>query len=177
MLRLLRGHWAGFGRANSGIASVEFVIILPLMAIMLFGTIEIGRLLFDYHAASKSVRDATRYLTRQDATAMGMTCAGVNNAAAPVMEAKNLALRGSIDAAMPYLLTYWTNPTTIAVSAGCVANSADPKPYQGFYGNVDQIPSITVTANITFPLMNGWVIGQGANLTFTIRHEEAHFGQ
>ena len=55
-------HPARLWRARGGIAAVEFAIILPLLVLLLFGTIEIGRILFDYQAASKSVRDATRYL-------------------------------------------------------------------------------------------------------------------
>ncbi len=76
---------------------MAFVLILPLLVLMLFGTIEVGRLLFDFHAVSKSVRDATRYLTRIDAAALGLACPAttVNNAAAEVINAKNLALRGS----------------------------------------------------------------------------------
>ncbi len=76
---------------------MELVSILPLLVLMLFGTVEIGRMLFDFHAASKSVRDATRYLTRIDAAALGLACpaATENNAAAEVINAKNLALRGS----------------------------------------------------------------------------------
>ena len=60
-------------------------MILPLIALMLFGTVEIGRL------------DATRYLTRIEAAALGLACPAVtvNNAAAEVINAKNLALRGS----------------------------------------------------------------------------------
>ncbi len=54
---------------SRGIAAVEFAIVLPFLMLMLFGMIEIGRALFHYHAVTKSVRDATRYLTR-----VGMTC-------------------------------------------------------------------------------------------------------
>ncbi len=89
----LRRLW----RARGGIASVELALILPLLVLMLFGTIEVGRLLFDFHAASKTVRDATRYLTRIDAAALGLACPAVtvNSAAGEVINAKNLALRGS----------------------------------------------------------------------------------
>ena len=60
-------HLARLWRARGGIAAVEFVLILPLLVLLMFGTIEIGRILFDYQAVSKSVRGATRYLTRIDA--------------------------------------------------------------------------------------------------------------
>ncbi len=172
-------HMERLWKARGGIASVEFVLILPVLALMLFGTVEVGRLLFDFHAASKTVRDATRYLTRIDAVALGLACpAGtVNNAAAEVTNAKNLALRGTIDTSKPYLLSYWTDANPISVTVSCEDNSADPKPYQGFYAVADWIPSITVSATVPIPLMNGWLLGLGNTLTFTVSHEEVHFGQ
>lgn len=51
-------------------AAAEFVPILPVVAILLFGIIEIGRLLHDFHVVAKGVRNATRYLSR-----LPMTCA------------------------------------------------------------------------------------------------------
>ena len=163
-------------RARGGIAAVELALILPLFPLMLFGTVEIGRMLFDYQAASKSVRDATRYLTRIDATALGLACPNtINNAAAEVINAKNLALTGSIDAGPPYLLAYWTDPNSVSVTVSCVDNTAAT--FQGFYAGVQQIPNITVTATVAMPLMNGWLVGQGDTFTFTISHKEVHFGQ
>ena len=176
MMNRLHRYWVRFRRARQGIASVEFVLILPLIALMLFGTIDIGRLLFDYQAVSKSVRDATRYLTRIPAATLGLTCAGVTGAG-PIAEARNLALRGTIDTTDPYLLAFWTDPLTVKVSSSCVANTADPKTYQGFFALKDQIPSITVSATVSFPFMNGWLLGRNNILTFTIRHEEVHYGQ
>jgi Flp pilus assembly protein TadG len=175
-------HWNRLWRARGGIASVELALILPLLVLMLFGTIEVGRLLFDFHAASKTVRDATRYLTRIDAAALGLACPGVtvNNAAAEVTNAKNIALTGSIidpglPGSKPYLLGYWTDAKSISVTVSCEDNSADT--YQGFYAGAAWIPSITVSATVPIPLMNGWLLGLGDTLTFTVSHKEAHFGQ
>ncbi len=176
MMSRLHTYWVRFRRARQGVAAVEFVLCLPLIALMLFGTIDIGRLLFDYQAVSKSVRDATRYLTRIPAGTLGLTCGGVTGAA-PIAEARNLALRGTIDTTDPYLLGFWTDPTTVTVSSSCVANGATPKIYQGFFSVKDQIPSITVSATVSYPFLSGWVPGMGSTLTFTISHEEVHYGQ
>ncbi len=175
MNRIMK-HLARLWRARGGIAAVEFAIILPLLVLLLFGTIEIGRILFDYQAASKSVRDATRYLTRIDAGLLGLACPGtINGAAAAVIEAKNLAMRGTVDTSKPFLLSYWTDPNTVSVSVSCIDNSGAI--YQGFYADVAEIPNITVTATVSLPLMNGWLLGLADTLSFTISHKEAHFGQ
>ncbi len=57
-------------RRRDGIASVEFAIVLPILVLMLFGTIEFGRLLVDYQLVNKSARDAIRYLSRVRDTAI-----------------------------------------------------------------------------------------------------------
>ncbi len=170
-------HMERLWKARGGVAAVEFVLILPLLALMLFGTIEIGRILFDFHAASKTVRDATRYLTRIPATSLGLACpkVTVNNGAAEIANAKNLALRGTIDTSKPYLLGYWTDANSIVVTVSCLDNSADT--YLGFYAGADWIPSITVSATVPIPLLMGGLLGLGDTLTFTVSHEEVHFGQ
>ena len=166
-------------RCEPGIASVELAMVLPLLALMLFGTINIGRLLFDYHLVSKSVRDATRLLTRTSAAAIGLTCTGVNNTLQPVIDAKTLALKGTLVATDPNLLGYWTNPSSIQITARCINNldGGGGKIFGGFYADVDQIYSVTMSANISFPFMNGWLLDKGNTLSFTISHEEAHFGE
>ena len=175
-------HMERLWKARGGIASVEFVLILPVLTLMLFGTIEVGRLLFDFHAASKTVRDATRYLTRVPAGSFFSACpaGAVNAAAAEVANARNLALTGSISTpgspgSKPYLLGYWTDANSIVVTVDCEDNSAGT--YEGFYAGADWIPSITVSATVPIPLMNGWLLGLGDTLTFTVSHEEVHFGQ
>ncbi len=162
-------------RARGGVASVEFVLCLPLIALMLFGTIDIGRVLFDYHAVSKSVRDATRYLTHVPASTLGldMTACTVNQTSAPSLTAKNLALTGTVDGTGAYLLAFWTDPNTITITPSCFDNGGA---YGGLYADQTRVVSLTVTATVSFQLLNGWLLDRDNDLTFTIRHEEAHFG-
>ena len=172
----LRRGW----RSQSGIASVEFVLILPLLALMLFGTIDIGRLLFDYHAVSKSVRDAARYVARSEAGALFSdlaTCTVNPTTAAdsPAQNARNMTLTGTVDLSGGYILNYWTDTTTVTVSGVCFDNSAGT--YQGFYSGNDDIPIVTVAAAVSFPLLNGWFLDRDNDLTFTISHEEVFIGE
>jgi len=172
----LRRAW----RSRSGIASVEFVLILPLLALMLFGTIDIGRLLFDYHAVSKSVRDAARYVARSDAGALfsdvaSCTVNPTTAAGSPTQNARNMTLTGTVDLSGGYILNYWTDTSTVTVTGACFDNSAGT--YQGFYSGMDDIPIVTVAATASFPFLNGWFLGQGNSLSFTISHEEVFIGE
>ena len=167
-------------RSQSGIASVEFVMCLPLLALLLFGTIEIGRLLFDYHAVSKSVRNAARYVARTDEAALFSNLATctvdpTTVAGSPTQNARNLALMGTIGASGAYILKYWTDAATVDVSGVCFDNSAGT--YQGFYSGNSDIPIVTVAATVSFPLLNGWLLDRSDILTFTISHQEVFIGE
>ena len=48
---------------QSGVALVEFALVLPLLLILTFVTTEYSRALFQYNILTKSVRDAARYLS------------------------------------------------------------------------------------------------------------------
>lgn len=50
---------------QSGVALVEFALILPLLLILTFVTTEYSRALFQYNILTKSVRDSARYLSVQ----------------------------------------------------------------------------------------------------------------
>lgn len=49
---------------ESGLAAIEFALILPVLLILAFATIDVGRLLFQYDILTKSTRDATKYVAR-----------------------------------------------------------------------------------------------------------------
>lgn len=165
--------------ARCGTASVEFVLILPLISLMLLGTIEMGRVFNDYHVASKSLRDATRYASRLDGRtgSLAIDCAAgtIDNASPQAQEVKRLALTGSTAPIAPttdYLLDYWTNLNDVTLSADCEPNAGPI--YRGYYEGLDNVPAVVVSGQIAMPLLNGWIIGRGTTFSFTISHKMAH---
>ena len=71
-----------------GVAAVEFTILMAfLYAPLVLGTVEIGRVLFQYNTLVKSVRDSARYISLYSATAP--------NYAAQVTIAKCMAAFGN----------------------------------------------------------------------------------
>jgi len=49
-------------RNEQGFAAIEFTMILPFLLLLIFATAEFGRLLYQYNALNKTVRNASRYL-------------------------------------------------------------------------------------------------------------------
>ena len=168
--------------AREGTAAVEFAMVLPLLLILLFAGMEIGRLLTDFHAVSKSVRDATRYLTR-----VGLTCPGAAASTGPLANyidnagdatiARNLAMSGTVDTptvTADYLLSYWTNTTTVSTAVTCILNGGQ---YQGVYVGQALIPQITMTATVPFAFLWGTLFMNDATINMTLSHIEVHVGE
>src|SRR5512139_864485 len=71
---------------NTAQAMVEFAIVLPLLLLLLYGLLEVGRLLFIYSSTVTASRQAVRYgATTGDGTTPGvprfLDCAGIRQAA------------------------------------------------------------------------------------------------
>jgi hypothetical protein len=178
----IAGTLKRLGRRRDGIASVEFAIVLPLLVLMLFGAIEIGRLLVDYQVANKSVRDAVRYLSRvRDAGITDICVDTVGDGGLlptadptkPARKAVNLAMTGSIDGSGDYLLGYWIKPETIKIRVDC-----NPKGiFSGaFQYNELYIPELTMTAEVTFPSTFGWLLPFLTDFSITVTHNEVYIG-
>lgn len=179
-------------RAKDGIASVEFVLILPVLLLLLAVIIDFGRLYYDYHAVSKSIRDATRYLSRVDGSTAGLNidCASgtVDESADPgktlVENARRLAMTGRFDGnpSTEPLVSSWTSETLtelatgVAVSVECMANPMGTVTLVGFYEGDLLIPSIIMSAEVPFSFRLGQFLPIGPDITFTISHKMAHFG-
>ena len=166
-----------FWRAVGGNAGAEFALLLPLLAVLLFGGIEIGRLLHDYHVVRESVRDAGRYLSRVEADCSsgsfsdGLFYTGAEHES----RAQNLALRGDVNSSAPLLLGYW-NSVDIEIDCSSIDNSTDPKPYQGIYANHDVVPLVVVTATVPFTFLFGQLVTSSGTIDLILSHKVISVG-
>jgi Flp pilus assembly protein TadG len=71
-------------KKQRGVAIVEFALVLPLLLLLMFITVDYGRAVWQYNTLVKSVRDSVRYLSAQT----------VGDAAA-ITKARNLVVYGN----------------------------------------------------------------------------------
>lgn len=181
-----RDRLRAFLRATCGNAGTEFALILPLLALLLFGSIELGRALHDYHVVNETVRDAARYLSR----APGVNCpaAGVNagsfvnvpgapyTAAEYLERTRALAMTGNADPASGAqdLLGYWSYPAqkaSVDISIDCIDNSGSG--FQGLYSGASfngYVPHVVLSATVPFTFLFGELVTSNATITFNISH-------
>jgi hypothetical protein len=95
---------------------------------------------------TKSVRDAARYAAR---TSFAFKTCPLNTQpewTQMVTDTTTVALRGSVDASRPLLLSTWNNASMVTVADSCVTAGSLLSPAGG--GN--NIPVITVTASVPY---------------------------
>jgi hypothetical protein len=73
---------------QTGVALIEFALVLPFLLLLAFITTEYGRALYQYNTLAKSVRDAVRFLSVHDPDTM-------------TAQAKNLVVYGSVTVPTP----------------------------------------------------------------------------
>jgi Flp pilus assembly protein TadG len=153
-------------RDRAGAAAVEFALILPIMAFLLFVFIEVGRLVWDYHIVTASVRDAARYAARFDSTCTGGTGAFEGN----LTRVKRLARTGKVDGTTP-LIAGWTDDASVTVTIDCISNSGAT--WSGVYKGLATFPRVTVTATAPHSSMIGSLI-PGLNVSsITVSEQQA----
>jgi Flp pilus assembly protein TadG len=107
-----------FWNDRAGGPLAELAMVVPLLLLLVFGTIEFASLLYQQHTITKGVQEAARFAARSPAVRSGGTCppasaawTGVSSTAATI--ATHDGMSG------PLLLPNFTNATiTITVSCG-----------------------------------------------------------
>lgn len=79
-------------KKQKGAAVLEFVVVLPLLLLLVIGTIELGTAFFRYNTLTKSVRDGARYLAEKSTLGSTQTVVITDGLKADV---KNLVVYGS----------------------------------------------------------------------------------
>lgn len=145
-------------RDETGAAAAEMVLVLPMLVILMFGSMELGNFFLTQHAVTKQVRDGARYASRLT-LAEPYSCAAGTNLATIFEDDEagekivNVTKTGSVDgtAAGRFPAAFWDACGTgepVTVSIRCVAEGT----YQGIYSNLDgDIPVVTVAASVTYP--------------------------
>ena len=169
-------------RPCAGIAAVEFVLVLPVLLALLALAVDGGRLLADYHALSKSVRDAARFLARADAVPDVCVPGDLDRARPAVARAVRLAMTGRVDGdpAADALVAGWSASdlseaaTGVRVTLDCLDNAGAA--LGGLYGGRAAIPSIVVEARAPFSFGFARTLGLGPGMTIRVAHKTAHLG-
>jgi Flp pilus assembly protein TadG len=136
---------ARFIRNRAGTAAAEFVLVLPMMLALLFGSMEAGHFFWTQHKIVKSVRDGARFASRLDVTRL---CAGD---ATLLTEIRNVTATGQFAGGGTAKVPGW-NPANVNVAVSCGSFVAT-----GIYSDLgDEGPLVTVSSGaVQYPSILG----------------------
>lgn len=156
-----RTRAAALGHDRRGTAIVEAAIVLPVMILLLFGLIEIGRALMEHHTLTRSVRDAARYVARVPLLCPATddpTWSGVKSIA------RNLALTGQRTGGTP-LVPSWTTAAFSVADPVCEDWSGRP------------VQVITVNASVPYQDLGFLTLLGLSGFTLGASNQQPHVGE
>ncbi|MGS1016489.1 TadE/TadG family type IV pilus assembly protein [Allosphingosinicella humi] len=132
----------------SAAAAAEMALVAPLLMILLFGAMELGRYFLDEHVVAKAVRDGARYAARRSFA----DYAGCAVSSDVQDKTRNITRTGQVATGGNARLPYWTSPATVTVSVACDTSGT----YGGIYsGSATGAPVVSVIAAVPYtPLFN-----------------------
>jgi len=164
LIRMPGSRLFTFKEDTRGTAAVEMGLAFPFLVLLAAGLFEYGALFYNFELIQTGVRDAARYLAR------------VPNPSASETAARNLALRGTVDASGTLRVKWWQSGN-IAITYETTPNPVDEATGRRLYRGSDTITVVRVSTAFDhdgFGLLTK--IGLGP-VKVTAAHEERYVGE
>jgi Flp pilus assembly protein TadG len=140
---------------RSGSAAAEMALVLPLLLILMMGSVELGNYFYNEHKLVKSVRDGARYAARQRFVNY-TACTGAPTDPVPA-DTELMVRKGTLDSTAPDLLANWDD-ADFQMSVTCTATVDDADgtyDVAGIYANsAGGAPTVLVSVELPYrPLL------------------------
>ncbi|MCM8557962.1 pilus assembly protein [Sphingomicrobium sp. GRR-S6-50] len=134
-------------------------LVIPLLLLLMFGSLELGNYFYSGHRLTESVREGARYAARQGFS--NFPCGSATNATV-VTDTQNIVRKGEPDTNAVDLLPNWgASGASITVSHACVT-AAGGQNMEGLYrNNTGGAPVVTVRARVPYQGLVGALLGFG----------------
>lgn len=132
---------------SGGSAAAEMALILPLLLMLVLGTLEAGNLMWSQHKVTKAVRDGARFAARQNIALLNCTTKDATTESSIKLLTRTGQLASSTAAAK---IRGWTD-SGVSVTITCNATFSG-----GIYTTVPGgAPVVTVAASPDYPSLLG----------------------
>jgi hypothetical protein len=149
---------------DKGAAAIEAALTFPFIVLLGSGLFEFGSVFYNYEMIQTGVRDAARYLAR------------VGDLPSSETAARNLAVRGTVNASAPLRVSWW-QAADVQIIYRTTPNPIDPNTGLRLYRGNDPLTVIRVSTDLDYNgigLLNA--VGLGP-VRVTAAHEERYVGQ
>lgn len=150
-------------------------MVAPLLILIMFSSLELGKYFWDEHLVLKAVRDGARFAARQSFATM--PCGGP---ATNETQIKNLVRFGktTVTGSDRPRLHYWSTNNNITVTITCYANAGvdGARVYDGIYTSRPNVPVVRVAAAVPYTPVVGSFGFNVTGLTLNAYSESTVFG-
>ena len=172
---------AALRMCQRGTAAVEMALVLPLLLVIMFGSVELGNYFYDQHKLTKAVRDGARYAARQR-FANYTGCTG-SPPQAVIDDTRKIVRKGTLNNTDSDLLPNWDAAgVSFTVTMTCqptldLGGGNTPPPSGIYTGMTGGAPSVTVTSSLPYQPAVGSAFGfSAANLSLNATQQAAVAG-
>lgn len=130
-------------RDERGSPLVELALVLPVLLVMVFGTLEFANILYQQHILTKGVQEAARFAARNPSVNQTIDCPPTSGAwSSTVAAAANIATTGNPAGTNPILPNFSASDVTVTVECPASGGLISSNPSSG------SIPVVLVRAEI-----------------------------
>lgn len=163
-----------FLKDERGSPAAEMALMLPLLLILVFSSMEGAYYLYLEHQVVKGVRDGARFAARQSFTYYDCGSTGlVNDSGSPSVtdQIKNVTRTGSTSSSANSRVPGWSlaDTTVIVACPGTAVNT-------GIYAQMANAPQVTVSATVSYPSLFAALSGIGVNVNLNASQQAAVMG-
>ena len=166
-------------RSTAGSAAAEMALVLPLLIVLMFGTVELGNYFYSEHVLVKGVRDGARYAARQPFSNF-TGCSGAPGGTVQA-DTKELVRTGQLSGGTDLLPKWNDGTTTFTMTITCTPSISGTTLTGVFTGALDGsgnsvgAPIVQVTASLPYQPIFGYV-GGALNLRVNATGQAAVMG-
>ncbi|MFC7536361.1 TadE/TadG family type IV pilus assembly protein [Sphingomonas sp. GCM10030256] len=160
-------------RCRRGSSAAEMALVMPLLTIILFGSVELGNYFWYQHVVQKGVRDGARYATREPVAAYTCPGGGVDSAAATRIKS---VTRTGVLAGGTTRVPGWDD-TEVTVSVDCQSGTPAGVYASGIYSGLPGgARKVTVSASVPYQSLWADMVYPAANIKLGAISQAAVFG-
>lgn len=159
-------------RDTKAAAAAEMALVLPILLVLMFGSLELGNYFMNEHTLVKAVRNGARFAARQNFTNY-TACSG--SVAEPALtNTKNAVMRGYL--AGGTIITPNIQASDISVATSCRTTAGGQSMTGLYFARTNGAQIVTVSANVAYRPVVGLFGFSGIGLRLNASSEAAVAG-
>lgn len=157
---------------RNGSAAAEMALVIPLLLVIMFGSVELGNYFMNEHSLVKAVRDGARFAARQNFT--NYTACSGSPGGTVAADATNVVMYGYLSGSSK--LTPNITAPNVTVTTSCASTVGGQNMLGIYRGRTNGAQIVTVRATVNYRTVLGSIGFSGVGLQLNATSQAAVTG-